>query len=96
MQGLKMADWAKFLNDFLTLSNYPILQNKGKLSALEAKLKAEGEYEIYRQRQDADYISNFDRVIKRIEGKGKARVACCVVLSNAHFPQQPICPQPRP
>jgi len=66
---MKMADWVSFLHSFLELSNYPILQDKGKVSALEAKLKAEGEYEVYRQRQDADYISDFDREIKRIEGK---------------------------
>ena len=66
---MKMADWIKFLHSFLELSNYPILQDKGKVSALEAKLKAEQEYEIYRQRQDAEYISDFDREIKRIEGK---------------------------
>lgn len=65
---MKMADWVKFLHDFLELSNYPILQDKGKVSALEAKLKAEGEYEVYRQRQDAEYISDFDREVKRIEG----------------------------
>lgn len=65
----RMSEWVKFLHDFLTLSNYPILQDKGKVSALEAKLKAEGEYEIYRQRQDAEYVSDFDREIKRIEGK---------------------------
>jgi hypothetical protein len=65
----RMAEWARFLNDFLKLSNYPVLQDKGRVSALEAKLKAEGEYEIYRQRQDAEYISDFDREIKRIEGK---------------------------
>ena len=65
----KMTEWIKFLHDFLALSNYPILQDKGKVSALEAKLKAEGEYEIYRQRQDAEYVSDFDREIKRIEGK---------------------------
>ena len=64
----RMAEWVKFLNDFLKLSDYPILQDKGKVSALEAKLKAEGEYEIYRQRQDAEYVSDFDREIKRIEG----------------------------
>jgi hypothetical protein len=46
-----------------------LLQDKGRVSALEAKLKAEGEYEVYRQRQDADYISDFDREIKRIQGK---------------------------
>ena len=66
---MKMTDWASFLNSFLELSNYPILQDKGKVSALEAKLKAEGEYEVYRQRQDAEYVSDFDREIKRIEGK---------------------------
>jgi hypothetical protein len=66
---MKMADWMGFLNSFLELSNYPILQDKGKVSALEAKLKAEGEYEVYRKRQDAEYISDFDREIKRIEGK---------------------------
>jgi len=66
---MRMVDWASFLNSFLELSNYPILQDKGKVGALEAKLKAEGEYEIYRQRQDAEYISDFDREIKRIEGK---------------------------
>lgn len=66
---MKMADWVNFLNDFLELSNYPILQDKGKVSALEAKLKAEGEYAVYRKRQDAEYISDFDREIKRIEGK---------------------------
>jgi hypothetical protein len=65
---MKMVDWVTFLHSFLELSNYPILQDKGKVSALEAKLKAEGEYEIYRQRQDVEYISDFDREIKRLEG----------------------------
>jgi hypothetical protein len=65
----KMTDWVEFLHRFLELSNYPILKDQGKVSALKAKLKAEGEYEIYRQRQDAEYISDFDREIKRIEGK---------------------------
>ena len=66
---MKMADWVAFLHSFLELSNYPILKDKGKVSALEAKLKAEGEYEVYRKRQDAEYISDFDREIKRLEGK---------------------------
>ena len=66
---MKMADWAGFLHRFLELSNYPILKDKGKVSALEARLKAQGEYEVYRQRQDVDYVSDFDREVKRIEGK---------------------------
>ena len=65
----RMSEWAEFLNRFLELSNYPILQDRGKVSALEAKLKAEGEYEVFRQRQDREYISDFDREIKRLEGR---------------------------
>ena len=65
---MKMADWIGFLHSFLELSNYPILQDKGKVSALEAKLKAEQEYEEYRVTQDRDFISDFDKEIQRIKG----------------------------
>ena len=69
---MKMADRARFLNSFLELSSYPILTDKCKVSALEAKLKAEGAYEVYRRRQDAAYLSDFDRVVRetrRLEGQ---------------------------
>jgi hypothetical protein len=66
---MKMKDWVKFLHDFLELSNYPILKDKGKVSALEAKLKAEEEFDGYRKQQDREYISDFDREVKRIKGK---------------------------
>jgi hypothetical protein len=68
---MMMADWARFLNSFLELSNYPILQDKGSVSALEAKLKAEGEYDIFRQRQDLNFISDFDLLIAQLEDKKK-------------------------
>jgi hypothetical protein len=66
---MKMTDWIEFLHNFLELSNYPILQDKGKVSALAAKIKAEQEYEKYRVTQDKNYISDFDKEIKRIIGK---------------------------
>ncbi len=65
---MKMEDWVQFLHSFLELSSYPILKDKGKISALEARVKAEQEYETYRKRQDREYISDFDREIKRIQG----------------------------
>jgi len=65
----RMAEWVEFLNRFLELSDYPILKNKGSVGASEAKLKAEAEYEVFRQRQDREYISDFDREIKRLKGK---------------------------
>lgn len=73
---MKMADWVSFLNSFLELSSYPILADKGKVSALEAKLKAESEYEVFRERQDAEYVSDFDRVVaetKRLEDSTEPR-----------------------
>lgn len=65
---MKMADWVTFLDQFLELSNYPILKDKGKVSALKAKLKAEQEYEKYRKVQDREYVSDFDREVKRLTG----------------------------
>lgn len=58
-----MSEWAGLLNRFLELSEYPVLADKGKVSALAAKLKAETEFETFRQQQDAEYVSDFDRVL---------------------------------
>ena len=69
---MKMGDWITFLDQFLELSNYPILQDKGKVSALKAKLRAEQEFEKYRKLQDRDYVSDFDREVKRLTGKKKS------------------------
>jgi hypothetical protein len=66
---MKMSDWIEFLHDFLKLSSYPILEDKGKVKALDAKLKAEQEYDVYRLQQDKDYLSDFDTEIKRISRK---------------------------
>jgi len=67
---MNMEDWVGYLDRFLELSDYPILRNKGKVSALEAKLKAEAEYEKYRVVQDKNYLSDFDKLIL-LEQKGK-------------------------
>jgi hypothetical protein len=66
---MNMKDWAEFLDRFLQLSDYPLLLDKGKVSALEAKLKAEQEYEKYRIIQDKNYISDFDKLIKKLKDK---------------------------
>jgi hypothetical protein len=68
---MKMEDWVTFLQNFLELSEYPILKDKGSVSALKAKLKAETEYEEFRKIQDKNYMSDFDREIKRLKEKKK-------------------------
>jgi len=71
-QLMYMKDWSKFLTDFLQLSNYPILMEKGTVTMLAAKLKAESEFAKYRVLQDLNYESDFDKEIKKIsEGISK-------------------------
>ncbi len=66
---MNMKDWIMFLDKFLALSDYPILLDNGKVSALEAKLKAEAEYENYRVVQDGLFMSDFDKLLIEM-GKG--------------------------
>ncbi len=66
-----MNEWGNLLNDFLKLAQYPILKHKGKVLALEAKLKAEQEFKAYRITQDHNLISDFDHEIKLIIGGKK-------------------------
>lgn len=69
--AFNMQQWVKFIDGFLELSNYPILKDKGRVSMLEAKLKAEEEYDKFRVLQDKTYESDFDREIKKtIESGG--------------------------
>lgn len=69
---MNMQDWADFLNRFLELSDYPILTHKGTISAEQARLKVETEYEKFRVEQDKTYVSDFDQVVKRLtKGENK-------------------------
>ena len=64
-----MSDWCNILNDFLNLAQRPILEDAGSVTALEAKIKAESEYEVFRKIQDQNYVSDFDKEIKRLKGE---------------------------
>ena len=63
---MKMSDWIKKLDEFLTISEKKLLHSAGKVSAKQAEVKALKEYDKYRQEQDKKYISDFDREVKRI------------------------------
>lgn len=67
--AFNMKQWANFLDRFLELSNYPILIDKGKITMLEAKLKAESEYDKFRVIQDRNYESDFDKLISKTKKK---------------------------
>lgn len=57
-----MNQFAASVNEFLTFRKYQILPDKGRISAAQAKAKAESEYDIFNRTQRID--SDFDKQIK--------------------------------
>lgn len=68
---MKMHDWVDELNTMLKTNRYEILDNKGSISAEEAKEFAEKEYDKFRIEQDKKYISDFDKIIDECKSKNK-------------------------
>ena len=60
---MSMEDWAKRLDGFLEFNGNELLIGPGKISAEQAKLHAETEFEKYRIIQDQLYESDFDRFL---------------------------------
>lgn len=58
---MTMEDWAKRIDKFLDVADYPVLENAGKITAEYAKEYAETEFEKYRIIQDRLFLSDFDR-----------------------------------
>ena len=63
-----MAQFSASVNEFLTFRRYQILPDKGKISAAQAKKKAEEEYEIFNKTQRID--SDFDKEVRGLLDKG--------------------------
>ena len=61
---MTMSDWEVRLNSFLTLMDHEVLKDNGKISAEQAKLHAETEFEKYRIVQDRLFQSDFDRFLE--------------------------------
>ena len=61
-----MEQFSASVNEFLAFRRYRILPDKGKISAAEAKQKAENEYDIFNRTQRID--SDFDREIRGVLG----------------------------
>ena len=59
-----MNQFAASVNEFLTFRKYQILPDKGRISAAQAKAKAESEYDIFNKTQRID--SDFDKQIRKM------------------------------
>ena len=62
-----MSQFSASVNEFLTFRKYQILPDKGKISAAQAKKKAEEEYDIFNKTQRID--SDFDKEIRGLLDK---------------------------
>ena len=68
---MSMEDWAKRLDGFLEFNGNEILIGAGKISAEQAKLYAETEFEKYRVVQDRIFMSDYDKFLIEMEEKSK-------------------------
>ncbi|MFZ4725787.1 MAG: RhuM family protein [Paludibacter sp.] len=64
---MTMEEWSTKIDAYLQLSNYEILLDSGSVTAEQAKQKAETAYTKFRNVQDKDWISDFDREIKKLD-----------------------------
>jgi hypothetical protein len=65
-RAMTMNNWIEKLNAFLKFSEHEILTNAGKISHEVAEELALKEYEKYRSIQDKNYVSDFDREVKKL------------------------------
>lgn len=68
---MSMEDWAKRLDGFLEFNGTEILTDAGKISAEQAKLHAETEFEKYRIVQDRMFMSDFDKFLLELDEQTK-------------------------
>ena len=66
-----MKDWVVKLDAFLKFNEREILGNSGNISHDVAEALALKEYEKFRVEQDKNYISDFDREVKKLKNKSK-------------------------
>lgn len=64
---MKMADWVSRLDDFLQFNEYNILKDAGKVSHDVAMKLAEKEFEKFRVVQDQNYVSDFEKEVKKLK-----------------------------
>ena len=62
-----MEDWAKRLDGFLEFNGNELLMGSGKVSAEQAKLHAEAEFEKYRIVQDRLLMSDYAKYLLELE-----------------------------
>ena len=66
---MTQKDWIEKLHSFLTMNEREILQDKGKIAAKFAEQLAFEAYEKFKNEQDKIYVSDFDKLVAKVETK---------------------------
>lgn len=73
---MHMKDWVQKLDDFIKMSDSELLENAGKISHEQAKIKAELEFEKYREKTkdelskvEKDFLESIKATQKKLEEK---------------------------
>ena len=66
---MTQKDWIEKLHSFLTMNERDILQDKGKIAAKFAEQLAFEAYEKFKNEQDKIYVSDFDKLVAKVETK---------------------------
>ena len=71
-QPMSMQDWLNETDRFLTSNRRRVLDGKGHVSREAASKKVSGIYVEFRKKQDAEYVSEFDREFEKyLKGESK-------------------------
>ncbi len=62
---MSMQDWVEQTNQFLKNNRRSVLEGNGKVSHDTAIKKADTEYQMFRVKQDQEYVSEFDKEVER-------------------------------
>ena len=66
---MTQKEWIEKLHSFLTMNERDILQDKGKITAKFAEQLAFEAYEKFKNEQDKVYVSDFDKLVAKVEYK---------------------------
>lgn len=66
---MTQKEWIEKLHSFLTMNERDILQDKGKITAKFAEQLAFEVYEKFKSEQDKVYVSDFDKLVAKVEHK---------------------------
>jgi len=64
---MKMKDWVKKIDAFLSFNEYDVHNDSGNISAKVAKELAEGTYSQFRITQDRGFSSEFDLLVEKVK-----------------------------